>query len=391
MSSKPPERKHDHPHPAASAMSEFLGIFGEDGLTEKDRNNMAKLAARSRYGRGKVSHRLCEEIRRRRHRGYSTKEVVEQIPIEITPYSVSDHASGRCKHITEVPEVNTKGAVTDLMCGLLRQLRWMGASPTLLAEGIGTGITHSSVSHHTTGECTHDTAVPPFTRRTVSLEQCREWNERRAAGDPMPEIAETTPFKYVTVAKHTNDNCNHDHSISTEEATQRPVRCREWRVQVLEGRSPADVAASAECGEEMVRRHVTGACEHGFEVDGQPALRKSADGWVPAGEMWNGEAPSLDAVESDDPANDGGDVHRDQCNEWREEILQTQDLDAVADESDFSTKTVQAHVIGGCEHGFESSVMPVRNNGAEWVSTGFESGAEAQKHSQPSRRGATFE
>lgn len=273
-------------HPGTSAIGEFLGIFGEGGLTEDDYRHMDGLARST--GRGKVSHRLCEEIRTRRHRGESAAELAKRIPIDLSHGTITFHAGGKCQHYVDVPPANTQGRVTDLMCGLLRQARWQGIGPTALAEMLPCEFTHSSVSHHTTGHCTHDTSVPPFTRRTVSAEQCAEWNERREEGEPMPKIAQTSPFEYGTVAAHTNGECNHEQAVPESRSLARRDRCREWRERIRTGTSPASVASDAGVSDELVRRHATGACEHGFDIREEPPLRYNGAEWVSAADLWGG-------------------------------------------------------------------------------------------------------
>lgn len=82
-------------------------------------------------------------------------------------------------------------------------------------------------------------------------------------------------------------------------------------------------------------------------------------------------------------------VDRDQCLAWRQTVLEDGDLATVADGKVVPTEIVRKHVTGSCEHGFDTSVAPVRFNGVEWTST--EVGSVSRTLRDPSRRGATFD
>jgi hypothetical protein len=268
----------------ASALQEFLDVFGEGGITEQDRAHMQKLVDRGGH-ENKVSRRLCAEIRRKRHCGQGSPDVAEEIPFEISTSSVVYHAGGRCQHYTDIPAVTGNGRVTQILCGVMRQARWQGLPPKAIAWAVPCEIDRGSVSYHTIGDCTHETDVPPFSRRTVSASDCRDWRAR-VGDETMGEIARRTPWSYTTVASHVEGHCNHDHETDSEsESVSAGVgreQCRAWRRIVREQlRDPEGVAEDGGFDEELVRRHVTGACEHGFDIIEEMPLRYNGMEWVP--------------------------------------------------------------------------------------------------------------
>lgn len=277
-----------------SAMEKFLKAFGEGGITEQDKAHLRGLTERGAHDK-KVSRRLCADIRVRRHRGESSKEIAELVPIDLSIGSVHYHAGGKCQHYTDVPAVDSNGRVTGLMCGLLRQARWNGLLPNQLVEAVPFEIERSSISYHTLGNCTHSVDVPPFKRRTVDEEQCAEWRSRSET-EAYGAIARTAPFTYSTVAVHCEGHCNHEHAPDggigvDQETIDRRERCRDWRQAVAGGRSPAAVADEAGVEETRVRRHITGSCEHAFDIDGAMPLRYNGVEWLPLEEMLGVDAP----------------------------------------------------------------------------------------------------
>lgn len=82
-------------------------------------------------------------------------------------------------------------------------------------------------------------------------------------------------------------------------------------------------------------------------------------------------------------------ITRQECMGWRRAVLSSNTLDVVLDDRELPLQVVRKHVTGDCEHGFDTSVAPVRYNGLEWESTEVET--LSKTFEDPSRRGATFD
>lgn len=65
--------------------------------------------------------------------------------------------------------------------------------------------------------------------------------------------------------------------------------CLQWRQRALESGSLEAVADNALVPISAVEEHVTGACEHGFDIVEQPPLRNNGREWVSAADLWGGE------------------------------------------------------------------------------------------------------
>lgn len=189
-------------------IAEYLGYAGDGGFSETDHRHTRHILEHGPWSK-KVSQRLCEEIRRRRHNGASAPTVHDGLPVDISRSSMDAHAAGRCTHPNDVPPVDARGQISQVCCALLRVACWGGSSQADAAALPTESVDQTTVFHHVTGRCRHDVEVSPVEYPTVTEAQCRHWRDRRERGDGAQEIADGSAFAQSTVSKHTLGNCEH--------------------------------------------------------------------------------------------------------------------------------------------------------------------------------------
>lgn len=189
-------------------LAAYLDVSGDGGFTPTDARHASHLADHGTHAR-RVSQRLCEQIRRRRHNGTSAATVHDGLPVDLSRPAMDAHAAGRCSHPNDVPPVDAHGQISQVCCALLRVACWGGVSQADAAELPTETVDQTTVLHHVTGRCQHKVAVPPVEYPTVTKAQCRHWRELRARGDGAQEIADGSGFAQSTVSKHTLGNCEH--------------------------------------------------------------------------------------------------------------------------------------------------------------------------------------
>jgi len=187
---------------------DYLG-YNDGGLTETDRRHARHLAVHGPF-QNKVSQRLCEEIRRRRHNGESGESVYESLPVEMSRALMDDHAAGRCPHPHDVPPVDADGQLSQVQCALLRVACWRGVTQREASELPEDTVDQTTVWLHVTGNCNHVCGIPPARQETVTAAQCRYWRDQRDGGVALSEVASSTTFSESTVSKHTCGRCEHD-------------------------------------------------------------------------------------------------------------------------------------------------------------------------------------
>lgn len=193
-------------------LAEYLG-YGEDGgVTATDRRHVRHILNHGPHAK-KVSQRLCEEIRRRRHNGESGSTVYDGLPVEISRSTMDRHARGDCPHPSDVPPVDADGQITQVQCAMLRMACWDGVTQSDAATLPADTVDQTTVWHHVSGRCAHLCGVPSIRQETVTPPQCQHWTDRRNRGEPLPEVASSTAFTESTISKHTRGACEHDTGV----------------------------------------------------------------------------------------------------------------------------------------------------------------------------------